>query len=292
MDKKLNKTKRNSWDADFKEFIRRSNMRWKQHYPLFRSNFQGDKLIGYKISKKYVQTPTIYYYFKNYKEINRDHILKIKKPQFVIKAILGHKGNTVFLICKKDNLFYDVLRDTNLGMTVEILIQYINERLNKTTEMDKRVIIEELLGNYTKTGIPPDFKVYVVMGKVRIINIYFRNNQTNTEACFTRDWNRIPLNKFYATMSNLKYKEHPIQKENFLPSFKVRNRLIKTAEKLSRVHRAMFCRYDFYCINDKIYLGEVTPVCGGLKNIPLTNLALRHLYPIRLRNKMKLFYSG
>lgn len=303
--KKSKKEKRSKleieWDKDLKDFMRISHYYWSKRYPRFRSNYQGDKLIGYKISKPYVKIPKQYYYLSRPAKLTPDLILKLDQDQFVLKSVLGHQGNKVLLIVRSkvigestEYLYRDIFRkrseDTEKQMTLDELIDYAHHKLNSPRNKGKDVpiIVEEFLGVYERDGIPPDFKVYTVAGKARIINIYKRKPGIKWEACFTRSWKRIPLHFFYRKIERLGYTENPEHDSNkLLPDLETRRKLIEAAERLAHIHQAKFCRYDFYCVEGEVYLGEITPVCGGIKNMPLRLSALKHLFPQTLRSQLR-----
>lgn len=290
------------WDRDLKEFMRISHYYWSKKYPRFRSNYQGDKLLGYKISRPYVKIPKQYHYLSRPDKLTKELINELDKDQFVLKSVLGHQGNRVLLIVRTflDNQFVysDVFRkrvdDPENQMTLDQLIEYAQRKLgprqSRHNQNSKQVpvIVEEFLGVYERDGIPPDFKVYTIGGKARMINLYFRKPGVKWEACFTRGWKRIPLYLFYRKLERLGYTEHPEHNNDILlPSLETRKKLIQTAERLARAHDAKFCRYDFYCVDGEVYLGEITPVCGGIKNMPLRLSALKHLFPSALRSQLR-----
>lgn len=263
---------------EFRRFMLDSNKLWKQRYPKFRSNYQGDKLIGYSLVKDYVRIPDQYHFLPDIYRLTPNMIRDLGDKPFVIKATLGHQGNKVLCFESKKGKgisYCDRLRSQKQRLTVDQLVSYATRKLGKPSKKQKvlsEVIIEEYVGDPDK-GIPIDYKVYTVLGKAKVINLYIRGPNGKFMACFDKDWNRIPLDRFYVKPKELGYIESRDIKLTLPPTEK-RNELIHAAEKLAEVHRAQFCRYDFYYENDCIYFGEITPVCGGIKNHHLTDYIL------------------
>lgn len=266
---------------EFRRFMLDSNKLWKKKYPKFRSNYQGDKIIGYALVRDHVRIPKQYHHLDNMSQLTTDIIQNLGAKPFVIKSTLGHQGNKVLCIIPTSSkevtqyVYQDIMRSSDKHMTLEELIIYANKRLISNTV--SKIIIEEYVGaSKHKVGsphIPIDYKAYTVLGKVKIINLYIRGPQGKFMACFDNQWNRIPLDKFYLKPIEIGYTDFPGQMP--LPPQKKRQELIKTAEKLAKVHKARFCRYDFYYEKDRIYFGEITPVCGGIKNHDLTKHVLK-----------------
>jgi len=284
------------WDRDFKSFIQYSNRVWTSRYPKFRNNYQGDKIIGYQIAQDYVQIPHQYQILQNISKLTPEMIQGLNA--FVIKAALGHKGNKVLCFAKKGvNSQNKALYVNNLGdkstseMTVNEVVKYAKNYISRKERNTKqsKIIIEEYLGDPNK-GIPIDWKVYVTKGIVRMINLQLRTPQGKFIVCYDRNWQRIPLHQFLVYPEEQEYSDLPDTIKIEMPSKSVLQSLLMTAEKLARVHQCPFCRYDFYCEKGQIYLGEITPVCGGVKNNPITVHSLKFLFPMEIRNnyvKMK-----
>jgi len=276
---------------EFRRFMLDSHKLWKKRYPKFRSNYQGDKLIGYSLVKDWVTIPKQYYLLNDISELTPQMIYDLGDKPFVIKATLGHQGNRVLCfeswIESAKRYYCDKLRSKKQHLNINELIIYAVRKLsrkkiaaeksNKST--DFQIIIEEYLGcaksnsnAHKLSDIPIDYKVYTVFGKAKVINLYIRGPDIKYMACFDRNWDRIPLNKFYVKPNELGYEDYPGKIP--LPPSEKRKELIKIAERLATVHKAMFCRYDFYYETDRIYFGEITPVCGGIKNHDLTEHVL------------------
>lgn len=283
-------------NEQLRNFLLYSNRHWKKRYPGFRADYQGDKSIGYALAKGIVSTP------KQYKKLRSISLLSEKVltslpiksgKSFVIKESLGHAGNRVLCMhydpIKK--VYNDYLHHSK-DIEESKVINYIKKKL-VSNQSRSGIIIEELLpftsDIQTSEAIPappPDYKVYVVMGKPRQINIYFRLRQGKFECSYvpTKDgWKRIPLNELYYDLVKLGYNDLPDTIPFDLPPVEVQKKLLETATKLAKAHDAKFVRYDFYVIKDRIILGEITPLCGGVRNNLLKERMLDNLFPVELR---------
>lgn len=286
------------WYQDFRKFIViLSNRRWKKLFPRFRAHSSGDKLEGYAIVKGICDVPKQYGLITRDSEFTPDLISRIGAKAFVVKDCIGNSSKQVLCIERfRDNqsgrtLYRDHLKPLEGTRTRRELVQHLKARFPGRHGL--RILIEEFIpafpGARPGASIPPDYKVYVVDGCVRAVNLYWRGPKGRFEAAFTRNWKRVPLENFYENYDPRLAGYHDFPNDGSipfeLPSAKVREQLLKTAKSLAKAHHALFCRYDFYICGDRIVLGEVTPVCGGLKNHPITRQALRRLYPPDVRRK-------
>ncbi len=284
------------WYQEFRTFIvYKSHALWKRRYPKFRASSLGDKLEGYALAEGLCEIPTQYAFLTSISEITPKLIRSIPADGFVVKDCLGNQGKQVLCIEKLRESERTLYRD-NLArgqkrkkMTCHELVRHLQERMQPNQQnKETRILIEEYIPGQG-SNIPPDYKVFVVDGKVRGIHLFWRLPHIRYEAAFTANWKRLPLTDFYSDYDPKRagYHDLPSSFPFKLPSSKVRDRLIETAEKLAREHQALFCRYDFYVVDQRILLGEITPVCGGLKNSPITRKALKRFFPREVRVKYR-----
>lgn len=265
-----------------KAFMASSKSYWNMRYPNFRSHNDGNKLAAYQLVSKYVDIPKTYGIFKSVWELTSDIIKNIPTEAFVIKALLGNQGKRVICLHRKkinDNVMYkDILRHKKYEMNIGQVLAYIIHIL-KREEYAKgsALIIEEFIGDPTR-GLPQDYKFYVVEGTVKLISIFGRRGKLEYANSYDRDWIPIKLSKIYKNPSSLDYIENDYPLDG-LPSNDIQQKLVLLAENLAKDHQALFCRYDFYCTNNKIYFGEITPVCGDLNNYRVLEKFAKKLCP-------------
>lgn len=281
------------WHNEFRDFMYKSRKQWGIKYPEFRAHIDGDKLAGYKLVQDIVNIPTQYLKLEKVSHLSSYMIKKIPADSFVVKALLGNQAKRVICLHRKihkgEMRYRDILRHRKYAMNLEEITEYIHKSLKRNeTSKGSALVIEQFLGD-PEVGLPMDYKLYAVKGKVKLISVFVRrlsekgssepDEYTNT---FDRDWNGIPLDKIYKYPEDLDYIERAIELEP-LPPNRIRGKLIELAEKLARKHGTDFCRYDFYCIREngeyKIYFGEITPVCGDLNRFELLKTPLEILYP-------------
>lgn len=284
------------WNREFRAFMQYSKQKWDKRYPKFRQHIDGDKVAGYELVENIVKIPKRYYYFTSVNKLYPRIIENLPTNQFVIKAVLGNQGKRVLCIHRKKignkMMYRDILWSNNkdqFDMDIKALMKYIEKTMKKRQRSKgTAIIIEEFLGD-PEWGLPVDYKVYTVYGKAKMASIFIRRGDDEYTNTFDRNWNPIPLKHIYKNPEELDYIEKATQLKP-LPSPKVREQLIKTAEILADQHRAIFCRYDFYIVNNTIYFGEITPVCGDLNNFRLLEKPLEILFPWELRKDFRRNY--
>jgi hypothetical protein len=284
------------WNYDLRNFLIYSNNHWKRRYPAFRQDYQGDKSIGYEISKKYVEIPQQYLKLPSLRLLNKAHIKQLPSKSFVIKEVLGHAGSRVLCMSYDSNTktYMDVLHPKSKPIPKDNLFAYMHKKLN----LDSAVIVEELLPCVLNSHAgpiiapPPDFKVYTILGSPQLINVYFRLPEGRFEISYTPKWQQLgKLEDLYEDLKSLRYDDLPASTGFCLPEKKIRKKLLNTAEKLAKEHNAYFARYDFYVVGNRIILGEITPLCGGIRNNMLKRKMLEQLFPLPLRNAFNRVWS-
>jgi hypothetical protein len=107
------------------------------------------------------------------------------------------------------------------------------------------LMAEELLED--GDGVPPDYKLCVFDGRVKVIEIHLDRFVAHTKCMYTTDWERIPANW-----------GHPAGRDVDPPA--ALPEMIEIAERLGE--GVDFVRVDMYAMPDRI-------VCGELTNYPL-----------------------
>lgn len=168
--------------------------------------------------------------------------------KFVIKT--NHGAGTNIIIYNKKNI--------NTSEVIEQLKEWLEidyysfEKEWAYKNIKRKVLVEKLYLN-TSGEIPKDIKLYMFNGELGAINIHSGRFDENHENLFL-DQNFIDL---FNTNSN--------RKDLKPPKF---DEMLEYAKKLSLDFD--FIRVDFYELDDKVLLGEMTnyPV-GGYKHMPL-----------------------
>jgi hypothetical protein len=104
-------------------------------------------------------------------------------------------------------------------------------------------------------SIPPDYKAYVIGGKVRFVQVDRGRFATHTRNLYSPDWKLLPVR---LTIQNHEPDERPKRLEE----------MIAIAEALAAPFE--FLRVDCYLVNGDLYVGELTntPGAGFEKFIP------------------------
>lgn len=130
--------------------------------------------------------------------------------------------------------------------------------------MTPRIICEEFLDDGSG-GLPTDYKVYCFGGKAHC-TLVCSGRQENTNAKFDyldRDWKLLP------------YDAESIASRRSVVRPRVYERMIAAAEALSA--GVPFVRVDFYCIGDRLVLGEMTFTPSACIDTTYTEMAVNEL---------------
>jgi hypothetical protein len=120
--------------------------------------------------------------------------------------------------------------------------------------LPRRLMAETLL-QIDGSSLPPDYKAYVIGGKVRFLQVDRGRFAHHTRNVYDADWQPLP-----ARWSLEKHADDP--RPTCL------EQMIETAEVLARPFE--FLRIDFYIVDGRLYVGELTnyPGAGFERFIP------------------------
>jgi hypothetical protein len=120
--------------------------------------------------------------------------------------------------------------------------------------LPRGIIAEQMLVDATGSS-PPDYKTYVIGGKVRFMQVDRGRFGHHTRNLYSPDWQLLPVR---LTIENHSRDERPARLEE----------MIEIAERLAAPFE--FLRVDYYLVEGKLYVGELTnyPGAGFEKFIP------------------------
>jgi hypothetical protein len=160
---------------------------------------------------------------------------------FVIKANHGNGWNIIV----RDGVFdkREILKRCKVWLKVPYGLEKVEWGYK---DIDRRIIIEKFL--LDKNGeIPNDFKFFVFAGRCKMIQVDFDRFEHHTRSLFDEQWNYLDVSLRFPKGKNI---EKPVQFE----------KMKKIAEKLGE--NFDFVRVDFYTLDDKMYIGEMTHYPG------------------------------
>jgi len=178
--------------------------------------------------------------------------------QFVIKTNFG----------SGDVQVVSNIEEFDIDKTVELFAGYIQKDYYfkykewNYKDIDKKIFVEEFLKDDV-CDTPADYKFWMFNGKMELLMII--------QDRFS-EFKRIFLDKEYQDIGvDLKLQHPSFKKEDFDIPFNIDD-MKEIAEDLSSEFD--FVRVDFYTINDKIYLGELTlyPFSGVIQQVPKTDM--------------------
>lgn len=131
---------------------------------------------------------------------------------------------------------------------------YMESREWQYKDIPRQIVVERLL--VTKEGkIPNDYKLNYFNGKLEFIYVSYDREGVNARCVFDEKWNVIP---FYWGNSNQKeYVPCPVA----IPSPKSLEKMKEIGSKIAEFFK--YVRVDFYDVDGKLYIGEITLHHGG-----------------------------
>ena len=230
-----------------------------QWYKLYYRNPLMNKCVDKYEVRDYVKSKglenilnELYGVYNKPEEINFDKL----PNQFVVKTTSGSGGQNVF-VCenKKELNKEELINKLNYWLKLNPKKSFGREWAYENTT--NRIIIENHLeGNDEGLSGINDFKFFCYNGKVKYIVFDGDRYIKHKRNFYDKDWNYIDIQTDCDQLGNI------IEKPKML------NEMKKTAEKLSKDFP--YVRVDLYCINKKIYFGEMTfyPWTGYVQYTP------------------------
>ena len=180
--------------------------------------------------------------------------IKDLPEKFIIKTNNG--CGTCFPVTDKTKVNEDEIRE-KLKIWLEIPYGFSNSQLHYLN-IPRCIIAEELLEN-DETGkkISPnslmDYKVWCINGKVEsVLVVYDRRGDLYCLDLYDKNWNRMK--------DSLRFNGHYEFRETLIPRPNCLSEIFEIAEKLAKPFPQV--RVDFYILNDRPYIGELTLATG------------------------------
>ena len=176
--------------------------------------------------------------------------------QFVLKC--NHNSGTGMCICRdKSKLDIEKVKaELRKGLAENF---FLKAREWPYKDVKRKILAECYISDATDAGIDKgldDYRVYCFNGKPRLVyeyqsGILSSNNRPNTVSCdiFDTDWNHMP---FRQKTKNAEFPPPP-------PA--ALGQMLELSQKLAGAYA--FLRVDFYEVNGRIYVGELTFYPGG-----------------------------
>ncbi|MCS7469801.1 hypothetical protein NZK35_24375 [Stieleria sp. ICT_E10.1] len=169
---------------------------------------------------------------------------------FVLKPTAA--SGRVLIVRAEDELDEDEVRD-RMRCWLRRCYSHVNREWCYRG-VPRRLMAETLLSD-DRGGLPPDYKAYVIGGKVRFLQVDRGRFAQHTRNVYDPQWNPLPARW---TLQ----KHEPDPRPACLP------RMIELAETLAEPFE--FLRVDYYVIGEQLYIGELTnyPGAGFERFIP------------------------
>ncbi len=163
--------------------------------------------------------------------------------KFVLKTAHGGGGTSV-LICDDKSHFdkRDAIRKLNAHMKDNVYKKY---REWPYKHVPHRVLAEQLLEKDCNYNDIPDFKFYCFDGKPKVVLMATNRFTSHNFNYYDMDFKQLPIHSAVGGKTDVNY-ECPTKFDE----------MIDVSRKLSQGFAHI--RVDLYCINNKIYFGELT----------------------------------
>jgi len=184
--------------------------------------------------------------------------------RFCIKGDKGEQGQEVLLITKlKNGKYHDTFHNKTYCRHT------IKQKLIQMLKRSGRLMFEQWLYDPKQGGVPYDYKIHVVGGKIFYIWCFNRNGKPKYINFFDQSWKKIKREDLMIVpVKGYKFNQPDMKK--MVPTPEKQKELTDTALRLWEAFRKPhYARFDLYLINNVIYFGEVTVICGGLKTSTL-----------------------
>ena len=220
---------------------------WSDEYSMPLKSVCTDKLI----MKKYIQNilgedvsvPTLFVY-NNINEIEWDKL----PNKFIIKC--NHdSGSTI--VCKDKSKFDKANCILKLNKWMSMDFAFRNGFESHYHWIDRKIIVEELLEDENQKDSLYDYKFWCFNGEPKFFTINDGHGHGN-------------INHYKMDKSPYKEIERVDIKPDYSKNYKIPynfDLMVKYSKKLSKLFK--FVRVDFYEVNNKVYLGELTFTPGA-----------------------------
>lgn len=213
----------------------------KDIYTKMVDKYEVKEYVAKIIGEKYI-IPT-YGVWDNFDDINFNTL----PEQFVLKCTHDSGG----LIIVKDKSKLDMQAARKKIMKCLKRNYYSHGREWPYKNVKPRIIAEKYMeekGINTEEGLR-DYKIFCFDGEPKLIQVDYNRFDNHKRNLYTTDWNYVEASIKYPTDPN-----HQIAKPTPL------NEMLDVARKLSQGMPHL--RVDLYCVEDKVYFGELT-LCHG-----------------------------
>ena len=220
---------------------------WSDDYSMPLKSVCTDKLL----MKKYIQNflgedisvPTLFVY-NNINEIEWDKL----PNKFIIKC--NHdSGSTI--VCKDKSKFDKANCILKLNKWMSMDFAFRNGFESHYHWIDRKIIVEELLEDENQKDSLYDYKFWCFNGEPKFFTINDGHGHGN-------------INHYKMDKSPYKEIERVDIKPDYSKNYKIPynfDLMVKYSKKLSKLFK--FVRVDFYEVNNKVYLGELTFTPGA-----------------------------
>jgi hypothetical protein len=211
----------------------------KPEYSKMVDKYEVKKYVEAKIGKEYI-IPTLGVWEK-FDDIDFDNLPKqfVLKPTHDSGSIIFFKEKTIINIKRAKKKINKSLKKNYYHLGREYPYK----------DVKPAIIAEKYMVDNSDSDLK-DYKVFNFNGKQSIIQVDFDRFTNHKRNFYTSDWEFIDFKLLYENDPNM----------IISPPIKLK-KIIELSRKLSQ--DILFCRTDFYSINNEIYFGEITFFPGG-----------------------------
>jgi hypothetical protein len=205
--------------------------------------YESKKIVEARVGKEYnMPTHSLY-------DRAQDIKLDLLPKQVALKATHG-SGKNIISLDKSELNEKEVQAFFKHALSKSY---YLHSKEWAYKDVKPKVIVEELVLE-GDNQLPKDYKIHCFAGQPKFIQIDYQRYINHTRAFYDKDWNKLDFSQG----------KKPIHKEN-IERPELLDQMFGISKKLSV--GLPFLRVDFFYVNNKIYVGELTcyPENGLLK---------------------------
>lgn len=217
---------------------------YRPEYDKFVDKYEAKKWLAQTFGGEFI-VPTIGLY-----ERTSDIILEHLPDEFVIKCT--HDSGSTYICKGKTNFDWSDVRnklDEHLKFNF-----YYQQREKAYKDIQHRIIIEPLL-LCANGRIPNDYKCFFVNGRIAFIYVSFDREGINDRCVYNKKWERLP----FVYVARNEYK--PGMNTSIVPRPRTLEKMIEIGSRIAKLFKTV--RVDFYDVDGKLYIGEITLYHGG-----------------------------
>lgn len=216
------------------------------YYPICADKYAMKKWVADLLGTEEYNVPVIYH-TSDWKEITFEHV-----TQFPCIVKPNHSSHDYIILRSAEKVNWKQLRRR---CRFWLKRDYYTESQEwQYRDIPRQIIVEPLLE--TKEGkIPNDYKLNYLNGKLEFVYVSYDREGINARCVFDESWKVIPF--YWGNSTQKEYVPCPVD----IPRPASFEKMKEIGAKIAKFFK--YVRVDFYDVDGKLYVGEITLHHGG-----------------------------